>query len=171
MKTFIIAAVTADGYIGQDESHLSTRWTTNADKAFFTQKTKEAGAIICGRTTYQTFKRALPGRETYVYTSNPQAITEAGVTGVDGAPADVLQKLEADGVQTLAICGGAHVYGEFLQAGLVDELYLTVHPVLFGAGIPLLRTPFLCNLELLDTQNIGDGTVLLHYKLLPQPAE
>lgn len=165
MKTFIIAALTADGYIGQDAGHLSTRWTSHADKVFFTRKTREAGAALFGRTTFETFNRALPGRRTVVYTSRPESITTEGVETVSGTPADVIAKFEAEGLHELAICGGAHVYAEFLAAGLVDEMFITIHPIVFGAGVPLFREPLTKQLKLLDVQNIGDDTVMLHYSV------
>nr|AIA17266.1 RibD C-terminal domain protein [uncultured bacterium] len=163
MKTFIIAALTADGYIGQDASHLATRWTSHADKVFFSQKTKEAGAAIFGRTTFETFNRALPGRRTIVYTSRPESVTVEGVETIGGSPQEVIEKLEAESVERLAICGGAHVYAEFLQADLVDEIFINIHPVVFGAGVPLFREPVQRTLELLEAKQIGDGTVMLHY--------
>jgi dihydrofolate reductase len=165
MKTFIIAALTADGYIGQDAEHLSTRWTSHADKVFFTQKTKEAGAALFGRTTFETFNRALPGRRTIVYTTRPESITTEGVETIKGTPAEVIAALKAQGVEQLAICGGAHVYAEFLAAGLVDEIFINIHPVVFGAGVPLFREPLEKQLKLLDVQNIGDDTVMLHYSV------
>lgn len=165
MKTFIIAAQTADGFIGRDASDLSTRWTSHADKVFFTEKTKQAGTILCGRTTFETFKRALPGRRTLVYTTHPESLNVEGVEPIQGTPQEVVDRLTAEGVKELAICGGAHVYGEFLAAGLVDELYLTVHPALFGNGIALLNQPIERSLKLIDAQQIGDDTVMLHYSV------
>lgn len=166
MKTFIIAALTADGYIGQNAGHLSTTWTSKADKVFFTQKTKEAGAALFGRTTFETFNRALPGRRTIVYTTRPDSIAANDVETIQGSPAEVVAKLRAEGVESLAICGGAHVYAEFLAAGLVDEIYINVHPVVFGAGVPLFKEPLTKQLKLLDVQNIGDDTVMLHYSVV-----
>ena len=165
MKTFIIAAITADGFIGQDNTHLSTKWSTKADKKFFMRRTKQAGVALFGRTTYETFKRALPERRTIVYTSRPESVAAEGVETISGTPTEVIAKLQQQGVRELAICGGAKVYAEFLGANLVDELYITVHPIVFGAGIPLFRVPLQRSLKLLDMQNIGDDTVLLHYKL------
>jgi dihydrofolate reductase len=53
----------------------------------------------------------------------------------------------------------------FLAAGLVDEVYLTIEPVLFGQGIPFTREPLRVPLKLLDTTNLNASTVLLHYAI------
>lgn len=163
MNTFIIAAITADGFIGQDASHLSTRWTSQADKQFFTQKTKDAGVVVMGRSTFDTIGRALPGRRTIVMTSRPLQV--GAVEPTQESPADLLRRLAVEGVAQVAVCGGANVYAQFVDAGVVDELFLTVHPIIFGAGIPLLNKQFRIPLQLLDTKNIGDETVLLHYRV------
>ena len=38
----------------------------------------------------------------------------------------------------------------------------------FGSVFPLFRATFYRQLELRGTRDIGDGTVLLHFKVLPQ---
>lgn len=165
MNTFIIAALTADGFIAQDNKQLSTHWTSHADKLFFMKKTKAAGTILCGRTTYDTFKRALPGRRTLVYTNHPETITAEGVEAVQGTPQEVHGRLKAEGVKELAICGGAQIYSQFLAAGLVDEIFVTVHASLFGTGITMFNRPIERSLKLLHAEQIGDDTVMLHYSV------
>lgn len=163
MKTFIIAAITADGFIGQSAHHLSTRWTSRADKVFFTETTKNAGVVVMGRSTFDTIGRALPGRRTIVLTTRPLDVE--GVETTQESPKELVERLAKEGHAKLAVCGGASVYAQFINAGGVDELYLTVHPTLFGAGVPLLDKPLTRQLQLIETKNIGDDTVLLHYSL------
>lgn len=161
MKTFIIAATTADGFIGQSAHHLSTRWTSHVDKVFFTETTKKAGVIVMGRSTFDTIGRALPGRRTIVLTTRPLDVE--GVETTQESPKDLAERLAKEGCAQLAVCGGASVYAQFIDAGVVDEIYLTVHPILFGVGVPLLSEPLTRQLTLIETKDIGDGTVLLHY--------
>lgn len=163
MKTFIIAATTADGLIGQSAHHLSTRWTSHADKVFFTEITKKAGVVVMGRSTFDTIGRALPGRRTIVLTTRPLDVE--GVETTQESPKELVERLTKEGCAELAVCGGASVYAQFINADVVDEMYLTVHPILFGAGIPLLNEPLTEQLTLIETRSIGDDTVLLHYSL------
>ncbi|HET9411622.1 MAG TPA: dihydrofolate reductase family protein [Candidatus Saccharimonadales bacterium] len=166
MKTFIIAATTADGFIGQSSHHLSTRWTSHADKVFFTETTKKAGVVVMGRSTFDTIGRALPGRRTIVLTTRP--IDIEGIETTQETPQTLVERLSKEGCAELAVCGGASVYSQFIDAGVVDELYLTAHPILFGAGVPLLSKPVTKQLQLLDSKNIGDDTVLLHYSVVAE---
>lgn len=53
-------------------------------------------------------------------------------TGSDNPVPFILRTLEAKGVQTLMVEGGGHVMNLFLQAKAIDELYLTVCPLLLG---------------------------------------
>jgi dihydrofolate reductase len=53
MKTVIVAAITADGFIGRTSDHLAD-WTGKADKKLFVQVTKEAGAMVMGSRTFAT---------------------------------------------------------------------------------------------------------------------
>src|SRR5687768_2264949 len=134
MRTFIIAALTADGFIGRDSGHLAD-WTGKEDKKIFGELTKEAGVIVMGSRTHATIGRALPERRNIVYTSQPEKITAKGVETTNEAPAELVRRLADEGSKALAVCGGATVYDMFMRAGVVDELYLTYVPVLFGKGV------------------------------------
>jgi dihydrofolate reductase len=54
MKTFIIAALTADGFIAKGSDHLSVEWTSKEDRKFFSDRTKKAGVVVMGLNTYKT---------------------------------------------------------------------------------------------------------------------
>ena len=162
MKVFIVAALTADGFIGRDSGHTAD-WTGTEDKKVFVRLTKEAGTMIMGSRTFATIGRALPGRRTIVYTSKPEQITAEGVETTNQEPKELLARLERGGVKAVAICGGASIYALFMQAGVVAELYLTYVPVLFGTGVPLFSQELNTSLELAEETKLADGSVLLHY--------
>lgn len=162
MRVFIIAAITADGFIGRDAGHLAD-WTSPEDKKLFVRLTKEAGTMVMGAKTFATIGRALPGRKTIVYSRNPQSVAQKDVEGTSESPTALIVRLEEEGVQSLAVCGGASIYGQFMAAGVVDELYLTIEPVLFGSGVPLFDQELDCHLSLLSTEKLNDHSVLLHY--------
>jgi dihydrofolate reductase len=166
MKVFIIAALSVDGFIGTDEHHKSTTWTTKADIQFFVRKTKEAGTVVMGRKTFDTFGKPLKDRRLIVLTSKPSGITLDGVEGSSESPVELVARLKNEGVQAVAICGGTSVYTQFLQAGVVDELYISVMPKIFGKGVPLFAAESDKNLALLDTEQLDDNTVMLHYSVL-----
>lgn len=167
MKTSLIAAVSADGKIAQDVGQSSLDWTSKEDTQFFVAKTKEIGAVVMGKTTWLTFGRALKGRRLIVLCRDPEAqTTMEGVEFVNETAEALVGRLTSEGVAGLALCGGSSVYSQFLQAGLVDELYLTVEPVLFGDGVPLSTGRNRIAMKFVESTMLGDQTVLLHYQIL-----
>src|SRR3989344_2550515 len=123
MTTFLIAAVTADGFIARHSQHLAD-WTSKEDKQFFTRKTKEAGVVIMGLNTFRTIGKPLGGRHNIVYA--PVGEKLEGVESTKENPKVLLARLGKEGYREAAICGGATIYTMFMEAGVVDALYLTM---------------------------------------------
>ncbi|HUC90160.1 MAG TPA: dihydrofolate reductase family protein [Patescibacteria group bacterium] len=160
MRVFITVAMTADGFIAQHADHLATQWTSKADKRQFVRLTKEAGTMVMGLRTYLTFGHPLPGRRNIVYSDQPVESVETTTE----TPQDLVRRLESEGVETLAVCGGASIYTQFMQAGVVDEVYIDVEPVVFGNGISLFNTSLDVKLRLISAEPLNEqGTVLHHY--------
>jgi len=175
MKIILVAAISADGFIGRDPGHLSTTWTSSSDKRLFMRLARESGTLIMGMTTLLTtaakaptlFTKSIPGRRLIVYTREPETVAKypATVETTEQAPADLAKRLEAEGVKTAVLAGGASIYRQFIEASVVDELYLNVMPQLFGSGISLLGQPTDIKLRLLDSHaDPDDGAVTLHYE-------
>lgn len=161
IKVFIIAATTADGYIAKDSQHAAL-WTSKADKKRFVELTKKAGVIIMGQTTYKTIGRPLKDRHNIVYSEEDIAGVE--VTRKD--PRELIAELEARGIKEVAICGGSHIYTMFMKSGVVDTLYLTIEPIIFGKGMNLFREDlhYLLKLKSAVTSE-SSGSLLLEYKV------
>ncbi|MDB5178310.1 MAG: folA [Patescibacteria group bacterium] len=163
MKIILLATQTADGYIARDREHLSTTWTTSSDKRFFTRVTKQAGIVVMGYNTFATFGKALPGRRLIVLTRKDHETVE-GVEYTSDSPAQLLERLENEGAKSVIVAGGLQIYNQYMEAGLITELYLSIQPVLFGRGMPLFDLNMDVKLELLDSQvEVSDGTVVNHY--------
>ena len=162
MQAFIIAALTADGFIGKSSQHL-TDWTSKEDKHFFVEKTKQAGVVVFGQNTFETIGKPLKDRLTIVYSKDKQY---EGVEVTQKEPQELLEDLAKRGYKEVAICGGATIYTMFMQAGVVDKLYLSVEPVLFGQGLTLFNKELDKKLELVSVQKLGDHTVLLEYTVV-----
>jgi dihydrofolate reductase len=75
---------------------------------------------------------------------------------------DVVRRLKADAERDLSI-GGAELAGEAFRAGLVDELHLSLVPVLVGDGTAALPSGVRLDLELVDEHRFESGVVHLHY--------
>lgn len=170
MKIILLAAISVDGFIAQRKEQSSTEWNSAEDKKFFRERSTQAGTLIMGSTTFATFHRPLPNRQLLIYTSKPESLAEFDPTqirAISKAPAELLKELEAEGKKEIAITGGASIYHQFLAAGLVDEVILTVEPVLFGSGIKLLSEDLHVDLQLKKSTQLNEqGTVVLEYSVM-----
>lgn len=178
MHVFIIVSITADGFIARFKEQSSLNWTSREDKQFFVKRSKQAGVIVMGRTTFDTIDakyKPLKDRLNIVYTSKsakdylPQgewALDKTKFRTTTLSPQDLVASLVKEGCRELAICGGASIYTNFLQAGVVDTLYLTVEPVVFGDGIKFFNQQINNDLQLRlkSSKKLNDaGTLLLEY--------
>lgn len=159
MTTFIIAALTADGFIAKHPKHLAD-WTSKEDKQFFTEMTKQAGVVVMGSNTYETIGRPLKDRLNIVYSREKQY---EGVEITQKPPRELLQDLGSRGYRKVAICGGSTIYTMFMEAGVVDKLYLTIEPIIFGSGMTLFTKELNEKLTLDGVTKLGEHTILLEY--------
>ncbi|SRR5260221_9531650 len=173
MNVFIIAAITVDGFIAEESDQKSTTWTSQEDKKFFIERTKQARVMVMGSTTYKTIGKPLPGRLTIVYSKNPEQFA-ADLSQYDRSqlrltqeePAAIIQQLEAEGFSEVAVCGGASVYSLFMQAGVVKKLFLTLEPVVFGRGVKLFQDGVGAKLQLGEVKKLSEQTLLLEYDVV-----
>jgi len=182
MNIFLIAAISVDGFIAQSPDQVSTEWTSKEDRTFFAQKTHEAGAMIFGSSTFRTFNKILKGRTNIVYTHDIEKFRQsvafdvieitaetssvADMTKLYAtklSPVELVNVLVRCSVAELAVCGGSSVYAQFMNAGAVNQLYLTVEPVAFGRGVPLFADGLDVKLELKNLTKLSDQTLLIEY--------
>jgi len=161
-KVSLIAALTADGFIGRSIDHLATTWTSREDVRHFVRLSKELHCIVMGQNTYNTIGKGLKDRRNLVY--SPEPIDDPTIEVVAEAPEELVKRLTKEGEPNLLVCGGASIYNLFMQSGLVEEVYLTIEPRLFGQGLSLVKEPLDCELELIDVQQ-DSNSVMLHYRI------
>ncbi len=112
---------------------------TGADKEFLERAIERGGATIGGRNTYEAagaWGGANPfGVPFFILTHRTQdEPAGAGFTFVDGLDRALAQAREAAGGKDVFIMGGADVIRQALRAGSVDELSISIAPVVLGGG-------------------------------------
>ena len=76
------------------------------------------------------------------------------------------EMVEAAGGKNVWLVGGGALVGQFHDAGLLDELIVTVASVTLGAGAPLLpRRIVTPPLKLIATRAFGSAMVELRYEV------
>src|SRR5690606_13328086 len=82
------------------------------------------------------------------------------------SPEEILAELSKKGVKQVALCGGASIYNLFLQKNLVDKMFVTVEPQVFGNGIKLFSDKIENKFQLLKQKKLNEkGTLLLEYTI------
>lgn len=164
MKLILLMAMTADGMIGRTNHHFCD-WTCREDKHMFKRMSQEAGVVVMGSRTFDTIGRALPGRLNVVMTRRPeQYATAENLVFWSGSPRSLLDDLNSRGFETVVLAGGATINSLFARDGLIDELYLTIAPKLFGQGLSLFAESLDIDLKLLEVRCLQDQTILLTYR-------
>ncbi len=166
LKTTMLMAMTLDGKIAKDSYHFPD-WTGSKDKKLFVDITKKAGVVICGSKTFDTIGKALPCRKNIVITRNKNRISESdNLLFTDESPEKILKDLEAEGFSEAIICGGAIVDTLFAKKKLIDEIILTISPVIFGKGISLFADDLMMHLELKEIRAIDENLVFVRYAVI-----
>lgn len=165
------AAATADGFIAAADGGvewLSDFSGTGGYDEFFAG----IGSLVMGRRTFdQVLGWGWP------YGEKPAAIlTSTRLPGTAPAsafawdgddPAGLVERLRREAPGGVWIVGGGRTAGLFLAAGLLDEVELTVMPLILGRGIPLWPGEGTGHhrLELLRAHGHQNGAVHLHYRV------
>jgi dihydrofolate reductase len=115
---------------------------TGADAEYLDQIFGGAGALLVGRTMHDAAEgwgdNPGFGVPLFVVTHRPGPTLVKGDTTfefvTDGAEAALTRARAAAGDRNVIVMGGANLLGQYLNAGVVDELTVSVAPVLLGSG-------------------------------------
>lgn len=169
MNIIIYLASSANGMISNQRNVPD--WLSQEYGQGFMAICQRTKAVIMGKATYQILAPDhLPLKEegSLVVLTHDTNLPppQPNVIFTDQSPQAIVTLLESRGHTEAVIIGGTLTVSEFLKAGLVDELYLVMEPVLFDAGLPVfkeVRRDF--KLRLLDIKKLSENTVQLHYLL------
>lgn len=139
MRCSVFIATSLDGYIARVDGGID--WLDRVQLAGedygFQTFYDSVDALVMGRGTYDkalSFDRwPYAGKRVVVLTHRP-ASSLHGESFVDGSPADVVAQL---GDATRVYVDGGVVIKQFLAANLIDDLTISVIPVVLGGGIRL----------------------------------
>lgn len=168
MEITLVMVCSVDGIIARDTEDSPFLWNSKEDKQHFVKVTKEIGAVLMGSATYlasglKTYK----DRIGFVATSNPDKLSLGeNMYSVKGTPEEIVNVISAKGIEKLALIGGSNLNAQFLKAGLVNKICLTVEPIIFGEGIRLANLPLETQMQLESSIVLNDkGTLLNIYEM------
>lgn len=168
MRAVIMCAVTIDGKIAKSPGEF-INWTGKEDKKLFAAETKKAGVVILGHNTYKTIGHPLKDRLNIVLTSTTSdKANEPGILEFTAAHPDrILEDLAERDFKTAFVIGGAVINALFLKEKLVDEIWLSLVPKIFGEGLSLTEELGMdVNLRLLSCEQLADGLIFVKYQVI-----
>lgn len=170
-KVILYIATSLDGYIAKpndDLSFLSIVHKEGLDYGY-TDFVNSVDTVILGRKTYDWVMTQVPefphaDKNAYIITrtAKPSIGKTQFYTGDLKA---LIGQLKSEQGKNIFIDGGAELVNTLLKDHLIDELIISIIPILVGDGIKLFKDgrPEQ-NLELISSQQFETGLVQVHYK-------
>lgn len=168
---YAVAVVTLDGKIAKSSDH-NVDWSSPEDKQFLNKKISQSDVIIVGKNTYDVAKKALsPEKFTsrnYIIITRSVETTEEKKPGrlfVNPQNVDLRKLAEDLNYKNVAILGGGKTYSLMIAKDWIDEIFLTIEPIIFGTGLNFIDDVDLnANFKLKEIKQLNNrGTILLHY--------
>jgi dihydrofolate reductase len=169
VKLFIASSL--DCYIARQDGGID--WLFTDDDYGYTKFYDSIDTIIVGRKSYDqslTFDDyPYKGKKVYVFTRKKirKNNNEQDVEYIDTNIQDFVTSLTQSIGKDIWLIGGGEIVSVLLNAGLVDEIILSIHPIILGTGIPLLRDiQKEVKLKLENSLSFDSGLTQLYYKVL-----
>lgn len=167
MKVTVYMAISANGYIAELDG--TTSWVSESDWDQLKIYIKSSDAVVMGKHTYEVSEK--DGDFPYgdilnvVLTSQPAVYSAQNKTlFTNSSPKDLINNLKEKGMQNVLLIGGGITNARFMNDGLVDEIVLSVHPIILGKGIKVFNDfEKNINLTLTETKSLAEGLVHLVY--------
>src|SRR5689334_20878878 len=140
----------------------------------------QADTMLIGRVTYDSFAGAWPDREAageadagfakqlgdarkIVVSHQPLEFTWRNSEQLQGDFVQAVTALKNEPGGDIGMSGSPSIVRQLLEAGLLDELHLFVHPIAVRHGMPLFGEGASVPLKLLSSETFGTGVLSLVY--------
>ena len=166
-KVSLFIAASLDGYIAREDGGID--WLFNDQDYGYEAFYDDVDTVIMGRHTWEQLKSfgdyPYEGKEGIVFSRTLAGQQDPNVSIVTESVQDWIDRAKQEEGGTIWLMGGGGLVDECLQQGRVDEIILSIHPILLGNGIPLFRgkQPEM-HLELVSSQSFHTGLIQLIYR-------
>lgn len=173
-KLILGLAVTLDGYIEGPNGEYD--WCFTDQDYGLNEFFARVDTIFIGRKSYEMAQHhadnnngeivpGMPAMTEYVFSRTLKSVKDGAVLISDDSIAEARRIKEQPG-KDIWLFGGASLTDALVKEGLVDELWMSVHPILLGSGKPLFRKQdSRIKLTLLESKPYETGLVSLRYSI------
>jgi dihydrofolate reductase len=179
MKIILINASSIDGKITKGIKNDMYEWSSPEDFANFKKVRSQNNLIVMGSGTFDSIKdnervELKPEKERLriILTKKPKNYSKDYIPREmefsDESPKELIKRLEKAGYKQMLLVSGNKVATSFFKENLIDELWLTIEPRIFGIGEPLIQAEeFDIKLRLLEIKKLNPhGSLFLRYKII-----
>ncbi|MBI4780685.1 MAG: dihydrofolate reductase [Oscillatoriophycideae cyanobacterium NC_groundwater_1537_Pr4_S-0.65um_50_18] len=165
-KVVLFIASSLDGYIARPSGEID--WLFTDQDYGYTPFLESIDTVLVGRTTYEqilTFgEYPYAGKKSYVFTKNPDRTSDQNIEFVSGDVTSLVKALQSSEGKDIWLAGGSALIRDFMHHQLVDQIILSIHPIILGEGIPLFVNAIApSSLKLTQCQRYDSDLVQLSY--------
>jgi len=169
-KLILGLAISLDGYIegpnGEfdwcftDQDYGMSEFFGHVDASFYGRKSYELSLSLGDAPP------GWPSLKEYVFSTTLDTV-KPGAVLVRGNTREEVMRIKNEPGKDIWLFGGAELTASLMDLGLVDELWLSVHPILLGGG-RLLFKPMgeRVKLELMESKVYETGLVSVKYRVI-----
>lgn len=172
MKVVLAMSTSLNALVARENGEED--WLPSEGWDEFLVEAKKFDNFIMGRETYELVTKLYPNynfdnvtaSKKIIVTTNKDFKAQRNGYEIAHSPEEALALLVNAGVETALLIGGGKLNTEFLTRNLVDEIWLTVNPIILGQGRPFIAPKdFEKTLKLEAVEQIVKDRVLLKYSV------
>jgi dihydrofolate reductase len=166
-KLVLYSAASLDGYIAGPNDEID--WLFSGGDYGYAAFYNSIDTTISG---YKTYKLALtfgsfpyPDKTNYVISSHHLHKENTPVEFISEDPVGFVRALKGKPGKDIWLAGGGQINSLMLNAHLIDEMIISIHPIILGKGIALFSgSPGRSNFDLTNTISYPDGLLQATYR-------
>ena len=173
MKTILIFVSSLDGKVTKWGEPNVRLWSSHQDQDYYKKVWNESRLIVMGSNTFNADKFSpSASNQIIIMTSHPDKYKDLETPGqiefTNETPSELTSRFIIKGDPQMLVIGGPHIATSFLKEELIDEIWLTIEPKIFGMGDNFATGAKLdINLRLIQSEKVNDqGTLITKYAVM-----
>lgn len=174
-KIRLFIASSLDGYIARASGEID--WLFTDSDYGYTEFFAQIDTLVMGSKTYHQIlgfeDYPYKGKEAFVISKTRAGERDENVEFVGDDLKSFINTLRQSSGRDIWLVGGGQTIHYFMKNGFVDELILSIHPIILGAGIPLIvnDSSLETGLELKGVKSYSSGLLQVSYDLTEKSTE
>ncbi|HEX2983586.1 MAG TPA: dihydrofolate reductase family protein [Ignavibacteriales bacterium] len=168
-KIVLYIADSLDGYIAGKDDNIS--WLFTDQDYGYKEFYASIDTALMGRKTYDEMLKMeggnfIPDKKVYVFSQKIDKAVYDNYEVIKTNMIEFTRSLLKEPGKDIWLVGGGEIIKVFLENKLIDEIVVSIHPILIGSGIPLFPSgDYWTNLEVTDCIKFDSGLVQIKYNV------